>query len=75
VVAGETAVEPLRTIGPMPESITQVSALVEVQVKVLDPPGRMTSGTALILTVGAGWITVTVTFAVVVPSGPVAVIV
>jgi len=53
----------------------QVSALAEVQVKVLDPPGRMASGSALILTVGAGWVTVTVTFAVVVPPGPVAVIV
>ena len=36
----------------------QVSALAEVQVKVLDPLGGMASGSALILTVGAGWVTV-----------------
>ena len=44
VAAGETVVEPLRATGPMPESITQVSALAEVQVKVLDPPGFVTEG-------------------------------
>jgi len=51
------------------------SALVEVQLRVEDSPARTVSGLADILTVGCGWVTVTVTESVAVPPEPVAVMV
>ena len=49
------------------------SAFVELQVRVVLSPVIMVAGLALIVTVGAGWVTVTVACAVAVPPGPVAV--
>jgi len=52
VSVGETGVVPLRATAPIPGSIAQVSALVEVQVSVEDSPVRIVSGFAEIFTAG-----------------------
>jgi len=52
VSIGDTAVVPLGATLPIPGSMTQVSALVELQVRVEDSPIRIVSGLAEISTVG-----------------------
>jgi len=75
VTAGETLSDPLRFTEPMPWSILTETALVDVQERVVDKPGMMFVCEAAISTV-SGMFTVTVALSVVVlPPGPVAVIV
>jgi hypothetical protein len=74
VFAGETNCVPLVETAPMPWSMEHETASVALQVSVLDWPGLIVAGFAEIVTVGGG-IKVTVAAAVVVPEGPVAVMV
>ena len=73
VSVGDIDIEPLAPTEPMPGSITQLSAWVELQVRVEDSPKKIASGSALMLTEGKGMLTDMVTLSVVVPPGPTAV--
>lgn len=75
VTVGDTLMEPLAPTAPMPGSISQEVAFVELHIRVADCPYRMLTGSAVIDTVGGGvgGVTVTVTLLAAVPPGPVAV--
>jgi hypothetical protein len=77
VTVGETLMEPLAPTAPMPGSISQEVAFVELHVRIDDRPYRMLPGAAEIDTVGGGvgGVTVIVALALAVPPGPVAVMV
>ena len=71
-LVGETTTEPFGGSAPMLLSMVTLSALDEVQVKVVLPPWTMLAGTAAKVSVG-GNTTVTVAFAVTAPAVPLAV--
>ncbi len=74
VAVGETVTLPVGTATlPTPLSMLTEVALAEVQVKVDFCPEIIEAGEAEKVSVGAGWVTVTVTKAWAVPPGPVAV--
>jgi hypothetical protein len=72
---GAMFVDPLAATIPMLGSMLTLSALVEFQLRVVACPGWMLIGLAEMVTVGGGWIAVTVTvaLAVTVPPIPMAV--
>jgi hypothetical protein len=77
VTVGDTLIDPLGPTAPMPGSISQEVAFVELHIRVADCPYRMLTGSAVIDTVGGGvgGVTVIVALALAVPPGPVAVMV
>ena len=76
MAVGETLTEPLTGWLPTPLSMVRVVVLVVVQLSVEESPGAMVDGVAVKLVMsGASAPTVTVAVAVLVPPGPVAVIV
>jgi len=73
VVAGLTLIEPFAGCAPTPLSMVTLVAFVVDQLKVVAPPAGIVAGVAVkLLTVGNA-LTVTVTVALAVPPGPVAV--
>jgi len=74
VDVGETLIDPLRSTEPIPWLIIMVSAPLELQVSMLDPPWVIGFGEAEMLTSG-GWLTMMVISEVLEPYAFVAVIV
>jgi hypothetical protein len=72
---GKTVTDPMGATEPIPWSMLPLSAAVELRCSVLACPAWIDIGLAEMVTVGGGWIavTMTVTPAVTVPPGPVAV--
>ena len=74
VTVGETTLVPFTLTVPMPWLMEAEVPLVEDQERVVEFPATMGFGDAVMLTVGV-WSTDTVTLSVIVPPGPVAVMV